>query len=148
MWRDEQTTDTVGMTSGLGEAFIEYKVNKSVQNKQGIWCPRHAGGSVKEGQCSEGKGPGKLRSPAAARAPLFGSAVRGAAASSTLACGTSWRLNGPASWPAAVSRVRFTSGPQVQQLVTSAALVPSTLPYLTHEDTSVHAQGRDWSPEE
>ncbi|KAL0200731.1 hypothetical protein M9458_003918, partial [Cirrhinus mrigala] len=32
--------------------------------------------------------------------------------------------------------------------LTSAALVPSTHPSGTHEDTSVHARGRDQSPEE
>ncbi len=36
----------------------------------GIWCPRRAARVVKEGQCSGRKGPGKGRSPAAARAPL------------------------------------------------------------------------------
>ncbi len=36
---------------------------------RGIWCPRRAAGFVKAGQCSRRKGPGKGRSPAAARAP-------------------------------------------------------------------------------
>ncbi len=40
--------------------------------KGGIWCPRCAARVVKEGQCSGRKGPGKGRSPAAARAPLRG----------------------------------------------------------------------------
>ncbi len=39
---------------------------------RGIWCPRCAARVVKEGQCSGRKGPGKGRSPAAARAPLSG----------------------------------------------------------------------------
>ncbi|KAL0200491.1 hypothetical protein M9458_003678, partial [Cirrhinus mrigala] len=50
--------------------------------------------------------------------------------------------------PSAVSRVRYSSGPRVRQFVASAVLVPSMLPSWTHEDTSVHAQGRDRSPEE
>ncbi len=50
--------------------------------------------------------------------------------------------------PSAVSRVRSSSGPRVRQLAPSAAPVPSTLPSWTHEDTSVHARGRDRSPEE
>ncbi|KAL0151192.1 hypothetical protein M9458_053383 [Cirrhinus mrigala] len=54
----------------------------SVQNKQQILCPHRAGGSVKGGQCLEGKGPGKGRTPVAARSPLR-SAARGAAASSS-----------------------------------------------------------------
>ncbi len=40
--------------------------------KGGIWCPRCAARVVKEGQCSGRRGPGKGRSPAAARAPLRG----------------------------------------------------------------------------
>ncbi len=50
--------------------------------------------------------------------------------------------------PSAVSRVRSSSGPRVRQLAPSAASIPSTLPSWTHEDTSVHARGRDRSPEE
>ncbi len=38
---------------------------------RGIWCPRCAARVVKGGQCSRRKGPGKGRSPAAARAPLL-----------------------------------------------------------------------------
>ncbi len=38
---------------------------------RGIWCPRCAARVVKGGQCSRIKGPGKGRSPAAARAPLL-----------------------------------------------------------------------------
>ncbi len=30
LWREEQTTDTVGVASGLGEAFIEQKIIKIV----------------------------------------------------------------------------------------------------------------------
>ncbi len=78
VWREEQTTDTVGVASGLGEAFI--KRNNKIVSKgddvskinRGIWCPRCAARVVKEGQCSGRKGPGKGRSPAAARAPLSG----------------------------------------------------------------------------
>ncbi len=35
---------------------IKCPKGKSVQNKQEIWCPRHAVGLVKDGQCSEGGG--------------------------------------------------------------------------------------------
>ncbi|KAL0151735.1 hypothetical protein M9458_052961, partial [Cirrhinus mrigala] len=43
----------------------------------------------------------------------------------------------------------LTSGPQVRQLVHPiGGARPSTHPSWTHEDTSVHARGRDWSPEE
>ncbi len=93
---------------------------------------------MKEGQCSGRKGPGKGRSPAAARAPLSGPEREGRrlllAASSSFGPRPLQGLYGPASWP--VSRV------------TGAALALSTLPSWTHEDTSVHARGRDRSPEE
>ncbi len=56
---------------------IKCPKGKSVQNKQGIGCPRHAAGFVKEGQCSRRKGPGKGRSPAAAHAPLSGPGCEG-----------------------------------------------------------------------
>ncbi|KAL0193464.1 hypothetical protein M9458_011760, partial [Cirrhinus mrigala] len=46
MWRDEQTTDAVGVTSGLGEAFIKHKIKV---------CKINRGSGVLEGQCSEGK---------------------------------------------------------------------------------------------
>ncbi len=46
---------------------IKYPKGKKFQNKQGIWCPRRAAGFVKDGQCSEGGGPRKGRSPVAAR---------------------------------------------------------------------------------
>ncbi len=93
---------------------------------------------MKEGQCSGRKGSGKGRSPAAARAPLSGPEREGrrllSAASSSFGPRHLRGLYGPASWP--VSRV------------TCAAVAPSTLPSWTHEDTSVHARGRDRSPEE
>ncbi len=93
---------------------------------------------MKEGQCSGRKGPGKGRSPAAARAPLSGPEREGrrllSVASSSFGPRHLRGLYGPASWP--VSRV------------TCAAVAPSTLPSWTQEDTSVHARGRDRSPEE
>ncbi len=74
---------------------------------RGIWCPRCAARVVKEGQCSGRKGPGKGRSPAAARAPLSGPEREGrrllAAASSSFGPRHLRGLYGPASWP--VSRV-------------------------------------------
>ncbi len=117
---------------------IVSKGDEVSKNKQGIWCPRRAARVVKEGQCSGRKGPGKGRSPAAARAPLSGPEREGRrlllAASFSFGPWPLRGLYGPASWP--VSRV------------TGAALALSTLPSWTHEDTSVHAQERDRSPEE
>ncbi len=93
---------------------------------------------MKEGQCSRRKDPGKGQSPGTARAPLSGPEREGqrllVAASSSFGPRHLRGLYGPASWP--VSRV------------TGVALAPSTLPSWTHEDTSVHARGRDRSPEE
>ncbi len=67
--REEKTTDTVGVTSGLREAFIKQKIN--------IKYPRSAAGFVMVGQCPRRNGPGKGRSPAAARAPLSGPGCEG-----------------------------------------------------------------------
>ncbi len=62
---------------------------------------------MKDGQCSRRKGPGKGRSPAAARAPLTGPGREGrrlrVAASSSFGPRRFWGLYGPASWP--VSRL-------------------------------------------
>ncbi len=103
---------------------------------------------MKDGQCSRRKGPGKGRSPAAARAPLAGPGREGrrlrVAASSSFGPRRFWGLYSPASWPVS----RLAGAVRVRQLAPSAAPVPSTLPSWTHEDTSVHAQGRDRSPEE
>ncbi|KAL0166218.1 hypothetical protein M9458_038062, partial [Cirrhinus mrigala] len=89
-----------------------------------------------EGQCSEGKGPGKGRSPTAARAPLCGP-------SGFVHLGLRHFLE--IERPGILARSRLTCA---VHLVTSAVLDPSTLPSWTHEDTSVHARGRDRSPEE
>ncbi len=93
---------------------------------RGLW----RRGSVLEGRVQV---RGGVRRPHA-----LPSEVRGAAASSAASSSFGPRrfqgLNGPASWP--VSRL------------TGAALDPSTLPSWTHEDTSMHARGRDRSPEE
>ncbi len=69
LWREEQTTDTVGVWRQASERFLFNRNNKnkvskgenSVQNKQCIWCPRRVVGFVKEGQCSRRTGPGKGR---------------------------------------------------------------------------------------
>ncbi len=127
MWREEQTTDTVGVASGLGEAFIwqkitKYKCPRGKVSKinRGVWCPRRAAGFVKEGQCSRRKGPGKGRSPVAARAPRWGPGARGGGLSSgfvyLLAHGArlGWSARHPGS--TAVSRVRISSGQRVRQL--------------------------------
>ncbi len=103
---------------------------------------------MKEGQCSRRKGPGKGRSPAAARAPLL--QVRGTRDGGFilfLPCGAFRDYTARHPRPPAVSRVRSSSGPRVRQLAPSAASIPSTLPSWTHEDTSVHARGRDRSLE-
>ncbi len=87
---------------------------------RGIWCPRRAVGFVKEGQCSRRKGPGKGRSPAAARAPCWGPGTRGGGLSSgfvyLLAHGAQrgWSARHPG--PTAVSRVWISSGQRVRQL--------------------------------
>ncbi len=72
--------------------------------KGGIWCPRCAARVVKEGQCSGRKGPGKGRSPAAARAPLRGPGREGRRLFQRLRPPLGPRqhsmgLVGPASWP-------------------------------------------------
>ncbi len=137
LWREEQTTDTVGVASGLGEALLN-RNNKIVSKGDevskitGIWCPRRAARVVKEGQCSGRKSPGKGRSPAGrTRSPLR-SGARGAAASPAASSSFGPRrfqgLNGPASWP--ISRL------------TGAALDPSTLPSWTHgEETGLPRRG-------
>ncbi len=91
-------------------------------------------GVVKEGPCSRRKGPGKGRSPAAARAPLLCPGREGRRLRPPFGPRRFQGLYGPASWP--VSRLM------------GAVLVPQPLPSWTHEDTSVHARGRDRSPEE
>ncbi len=79
---------------------------------RGIWCPRRAARVVKEGQCSGRKGPGKGRSPVAARAPPW---VRGARAAASIggfvllwARGAS-RGTARHPGPSAVSRVRSSA---------------------------------------
>ncbi len=98
---------------------------------RGIWCPRRATRIVKEGQCSGRKGPGKGRSPVAARAPHLGPGARGRRLPFSgfvllWARGAS-RCTARHPGPSAVSRVRSSY---------------STLPSWTHEDTSVHARGK------
>ncbi len=80
------------------------KGNKVSKIKGGIWCPRRAARVVKEGQCSGRKGPGKGRSPAAARAPLRGPGREGRWLFQRLRPPLGPRqhsrgLVGPASWP-------------------------------------------------
>ncbi len=129
---------------------------------RGIWCPRRAAGFVKEGQCSRRKGPGKGLSPAAAHAPRWGPGARGGGLSSgfvyLLAHGArrGWSARHPG--PTAVSRVRISSGQRVRQLWWRGLPLcslpgPTRTPGCmhgeeTHKDTSVHARGRDRSPEE
>ncbi len=80
------------------------KGNKVSKIKGGIWCPCCAARVVKEGQCSGRKGPGKGRSPAAARAPLRGPGREGRWLFQRLRPPLGPRqhsmgLVGPASWP-------------------------------------------------
>ncbi len=51
-------------------------------------------------------------------------------------------------WARGTSRGLKRPGILARQPCTGAAVAPSTLPSWTHEDTSVHARGRDRSPEE
>ncbi len=86
---------------------------------------------MKEEQCSGRKGPGKGRSPVAARAPHLGPGARGRRLPFSgfvllWARGVS-RCTARHPGPSAVSRVRSSY---------------STLPSWTHEDTSVHARGK------
>ncbi|XP_073687774.1 NACHT, LRR and PYD domains-containing protein 1 homolog [Garra rufa] len=65
LWQEEQTTDTVGVVSGLGEAFIFVQRGKKWYKINGIWCPRCAGefcegGAVFEKEGSRGPGPAVL----------------------------------------------------------------------------------------
>ncbi len=105
---------------------------------RGIWCPRRVALNVKEGQCSGRKGPGKGRSPVAARASLPGSGARGGGLSQRLRPPVGPRRlqgYGPASWP--VSRL---SGGRSSKL---------NAPFLDprgHQRTCTG--GRDRSPEE
>ncbi len=112
--------------------------------------PRRAAGFVKEGQCSRRKGPGKGRSPAAARAPLSGPGHEGRrlplAASSCFGPRRFRGLYGPASWP--ISRIAGAVLIRTAGLGALVARDPSTLPSWTHEDTSVQARERDRSLEE
>ncbi len=86
---------------------------------------------VKEGQCSGRKGPGKGRSPAAARAPLSGPEREGRRLLQRL-----FLLRATA--PPGMIR----PGILARQPCTGAAAAPSTHPSWTHEDTSVHARGK------
>ncbi len=86
----------------------------------------------------EGRVQVRGRSPAAARAPHLGSGARGSAASFSgfvllLARGASGGIR-----PSILAR----------QPSRGCGTRRSTLPSWTHEDTSVHARGRDRSPEE
>ncbi len=90
-------------------------------------------GGCEGGQCSRRKGPGKGRSPAAARAPLSGPGREGGGFVLLLARGASGGIR-----PGILAR-QPSSGCRTRR---------STLLSWTHEDTSVHARGRDRSPEE
>ncbi len=89
---------------------------------------------MKEGQCSGRKGPGKGRSPVAARAPPW---VRGARAAASIGGFVLLWARGASRGTARHPGPSRGCGPP-----------RSTLPSWTHEDTSVHARGRDRSPEE
>ncbi len=121
-----------------------FKINIKIKCPKGIKCPKQTGDLVSS-SCCEGceggavfwKEGSRAESGGHTRSPLR-SGAQGAAASPAASSSFGPRrfqgLNDSASWP--VSRL------------TGAALNPSTLPSWTHEDTSVHARGRDRSPEE
>ncbi len=92
---------------------------------------------VKEGQCSGRKGPGKGRSPAAARAPLSGPEREGRRLLQ--------RLRPPSGHGTSGDDTARHPGPSA---VYGCGSCSSMHPSWTHEDTSVHARGRDRSPEE
>ncbi len=83
------------------------KGEKSIQNKQGIWCPRRAAGFVKVGQCSRRNGPGKGRQLRPSLGPRH-----------------SKGLDGPASWPDGRVMGAVSSGPWVRQLASSSLNAP------------------------
>ncbi len=63
-------TDTVGVASGLGEAFIQQKYKNNVSKGVEVSKINRGSGVLVVLRGSWRKGPGKGRSPAAARAPL------------------------------------------------------------------------------
>ncbi len=99
---------------------------------RGIWCPRRVTRIVQDGQCSRRRGPGKGRSPVAARASLPGSGARGGGFS--LAASSSC---GPAALPGRRPGILAR-----QPSLGGRGPPSSTLPSWTHEDTSVHARGK------
>ncbi len=108
---------------------------------------------MKDGQCSRRKGPGKGRSPAAARAPLAGPGREGrrlcVAASSSFGPRRFWGLYGPASWP--VSRLAGavlvrTAGPAARAFGGTRSL---NAPFLDPREHQCACTGkRPVSPEE
>ncbi len=100
-------------------------------------------GSWMRGSVRDGRVQVKAESGGRTRSPL-GSGARGVVASFSgfilLWPSRDYMAQHPG--PLAISRVRCSSGLRVWQLVTSAALDPSTLPSWTHVDTSVHARER------
>ncbi len=78
------------------------KGENSVQNKQGIWCLRHAAWFVKEGQYSERKGSEEgAESGSRTRSPLR-SGGRGGRRLRPPGPRRSAGINSPASWPSAI----------------------------------------------
>ncbi len=108
-----------------------------------IWWPRRAAGFVKEGQCSRRKGPGKGRSPAAARAPFSDSGRRLLlAASSSFGPRRFQGLYGPASWPVGCTGKRPVSRGEAPSAFNSGgdeASFTSGVPHHTPPDLAVSA---------
>ncbi len=140
LWREEQTTDTVGVASGLGEAFIQQNYKNNVS--KGVKVSRINRGSgvlvvlrwlLKEGSVREGRVQvrGGVRRPHALPSRVRG--ARGGGFVLLLARGASRGIR-----PGILAR----------QPSHGCGARPSTLPSWTHGDTSVHARGRDRSPEE
>uniref|UniRef100_A0A8C2G0K9 Ig-like domain-containing protein n=1 Tax=Cyprinus carpio TaxID=7962 RepID=A0A8C2G0K9_CYPCA len=76
-WAWRQASERLLLTENKPKEEIKCPKGEECPKQQGIWCPRHAAGFVWVGQCSWRKGPGKGRSPAAARAPLSGPGRKG-----------------------------------------------------------------------
>ncbi|XP_052388515.1 uncharacterized protein LOC127934965 [Carassius gibelio] len=154
--REEHKTDTVGVASGLGEAFINRnhktkgikvakrgKVSKITGNLVSSSCCGICVGRavfIKEGSRQGAESGGRTRSP-----PWSG--ARAAASLSLAAALVGDGRPGILARRPCI-RVRFPSGSRVRQLTSWWRGSPSTHPSWTHEDTSVHARGRDRSPEE
>lgn len=123
------------LTEKPKQGGIKCPKGEQCPKQQGIWCPRRAAGFVGVWQCSWRKGPGKGRSPAAARAPLFGPGREGrrlllAASSSSLAAALAGDGRPGILARRPCRRVRFSTGPRVRQLTSLVARESLNAPFL------------------